>query len=93
MLRRQTNEEWTDKHLNVLRKLVVEEGWVQKRMYDIGWSDEYKWRGCDKEEGREKHSLYYCPSRREARYRPQRDWRYVTKEQKSRRKTAYGKEV
>ena len=29
------------------------EGWVQKRFYDIGWSDEKKCRGCNKEEGTE----------------------------------------
>ena len=41
--------------------------WVQKRMCDIGWSDEEKCRGCDKEEGREKHRLYLCPAWREVR--------------------------
>ena len=38
----------------VMRKLVVEGGLVQKRLYDIGWSDEKKRRGCNKE-GTEKH--------------------------------------
>ena len=33
---------------------------MQKRLYDIGWSDEKKCRGCDKEEGTEKHRLYHC---------------------------------
>ena len=61
MLRRIFDEEWTDKHRNVMRKLVVEEGWVQRRLYDIGWSDEKKCQGCDKEEGTEKHRLYHCP--------------------------------
>ena len=36
-------------------------GWFQKRMYDIGWSGEKKCRGCNKEEGTEKHRLYHCP--------------------------------
>ena len=63
MLRRKSNEAWTDKHCNVTRKLVVEEGWVQKRLYDIDWSDEKKCRGCTKEEEEvtEKHRLYHCP--------------------------------
>ena len=61
MLRRIFDEEWTDKHRNVMRKLVVEEGWVQRRFFDIGWSDEKKCQGCDKEEGTEKHRLYHCP--------------------------------
>ena len=36
ILRRRTNELWTDKHRNVMRKLAVEGGWVQKRTYDFG---------------------------------------------------------
>ena len=40
VLWRETNEAWTDMHRNVTRKLVVEGGWVQKRLYDISWSDE-----------------------------------------------------
>ena len=67
MLRRKTKEAWTDKHRNVTRKLVVEGGWVQKRLYDIGWSDEKKCRGCNKEEGTEKHSLYHCLCWKEVR--------------------------
>ena len=30
-------------------QLVVEGGWVQTRLYDIGWADELKCRGCNKE--------------------------------------------
>ena len=37
VLSRKTNEAWTDKHRHVTRKLVVEGGWVQKRLYDIGF--------------------------------------------------------
>ena len=55
LLQRKTEEEWTEKHRNVMRKLVVEGGWVQKRLYHIGWSDEKKCRGCNNEEGTEKH--------------------------------------
>ena len=46
LLRRKTKEEWTDKHRNVARKLVLEGGWVPRRIFDIG---------CHKEEGTEKH--------------------------------------
>ena len=28
--RRKTNDVWTDKHCNVMKKLGVEEGWAQK---------------------------------------------------------------
>ena len=56
VLRRKTNDVRTDRHRHVSRKLVVEGGCVQKRLYDIGWSDEKKCRGFNKEEGTEKHS-------------------------------------
>ena len=61
------NEVWTDKHRNVTRKLVMEGGWVQERSYDIGWSDDKKCRGCNKEEGTEKLCLYHCPCWKEVR--------------------------
>ena len=35
---------WTDKHRNVMRKLVVE----KVGCYDIGWPDVEKCRGCSK---------------------------------------------
>ena len=38
-LRRKTNHPRTRKHRHVIRNLVVEGGWVQKRTYDVGWSD------------------------------------------------------
>ena len=44
-LRKKINERWTDKHRNVLRQIVVQGGWVQKRLYDIGWSNAKKCRG------------------------------------------------
>ena len=59
LLRKKTNEEWTAKHRNVARKL--EGGWVQKRLFDVAWSDESKCQACHKEEGTEKHRLYHCP--------------------------------
>ena len=67
MLRRQTDEAWTGKHRNVTRKLVVEGDWMLKRLYDIGWSDEKTCRGCNREEGTEKHRLYHCPCWKEVR--------------------------
>ena len=44
---------------NVMRKLVVEGGWVRKRLHDVVWSDENKCLGCNEEEGTEKHRLYH----------------------------------
>ena len=40
---------------------------MQKMLYDIGFSDEKKCQGCNKEEGTEKHRLYYCPCWKEIR--------------------------
>ena len=45
----------------------VEGDWMLKRLYDIGWSDEKTCRGCDREEGTEKHRLYHCPCWKEVR--------------------------
>ena len=64
LLRRKATEGWTDKHRNVMRKLAVEGGWVQKKLCDTGWSDVKKCGGCKKEET-EKHGLCHCPSWRE----------------------------
>ena len=46
---------------------VLEGGWVQKKLFDIGWSDESRWQACHKEEGTEKHRLYHCPEWYEVR--------------------------
>ena len=59
MWRRKTNEPSTDKYRNVMRKLVVER-WVEKRSYDIEWSDEKKCRGCNKEESMGKAQAVPC---------------------------------
>ena len=40
LLREKTKEDWTEKHQHVARKLVLEGGWLQKKLFDIGWSDE-----------------------------------------------------
>ena len=60
-LQKKTKEEWTAKHRNVARKLVLEGGRVQNKLFDIGSSDESKCQACHKEEGTEKHGLYCCP--------------------------------
>ena len=39
LLRKRIEEGWTDKHRHVGRKLVLEGRWVQKRLFDIGWSN------------------------------------------------------
>ena len=45
---------------NATRKLVVEGGWVQKGLYDIGWSDEKKCRGCNREGTEEAQAVPMC---------------------------------
>ena len=49
LLRKKTTEEWTEKHRNVAGNLVLEGGWVQKKLFDIGWSDESGCQACHKE--------------------------------------------
>ena len=96
---------WIAENVNVARKLIVEDGWTQKRLYDIGWSDEKMCKGSDKEEGTEKHRLYHCPSWREVRNQipgELENWEQRAgtsnggigrNEQQRRRKTGSGKEV
>ena len=36
LLRKKTKRDWTEKQRNVARKLVLEGGWVQQRLFDIG---------------------------------------------------------
>ena len=83
-------ERWTDKHRNVLKKIVVEGGWVQKRVYDVGWSNENKFQGCNKEEHTEKHRLYQCPCWKEVGSQIPKELR--SKEQERQRKNGSGRE-
>ena len=52
---------------DVARKLVLEGGWAQKKLFDNGWSDESECEACHKEDGTEKHRLYHCPEGYEVR--------------------------
>ena len=61
LLREQVKENWTGKHRNVAGKIFLEGGWTQKRLFDIGWSDNSRCHACQMEEGTEKHRLYHCP--------------------------------
>ena len=68
LLRKKTKEEWTGKHRNVARNLLLEGGWVQQRLFfNIGWSDGSECQACHKEEGTEKHRLHHCPEWYEVR--------------------------
>ena len=40
LLRKKTKRDWTENHRNVARNLFVEGGWVQQRLFVIGWSNE-----------------------------------------------------
>ena len=46
---------------NVSRKPVLEGGWVQKKLKDVGWSDESECQACYKEEGAEKAQALPLP--------------------------------
>ena len=49
LLRKNVMENWTEKHRNVARKIFLEGGWTQKRLFDIDWSWEQKARTSQKE--------------------------------------------
>ena len=78
-----------------MRKLVVEEGWVQKGFDDIGWSDDKKCKGCSKEEGTKKHRLYCTIVRHGAEVRnqiPEVLWKWEQRARTSEEDWCSGKE-
>ena len=54
LLRKKVEENWTEKHRSVARKIFLEGGWTQKRLFHIGWSDISQCQACQVEEGTEK---------------------------------------
>ena len=71
LLREKVKENWTEKHRYVARKIFLEGGWTQKRLFDIGWSDVSHCEACKIDEGTEKHRLYHCPEWYEGREIPE----------------------
>ena len=67
LLRKKVKENWTEEHRNVARKIFLEGGWTQKRLFDLGWSDVSQCQACQLEEGAEKHRLHHCPEWYEVR--------------------------
>ena len=67
LLRKKTKEERTEKHRTVASTWVLEGGWMQQRLFDIGRSDESECQTCHKEEGAQKRRLYHCPEWHEIR--------------------------
>ena len=67
LLRQKTKEEWTENHRTVARKLVLEGGWLRKKLFDVGWSDKSECQACHEEEVTEKHRLCHCPDWYEVR--------------------------
>ena len=61
LLRKKAKGVWTEKHRIVARKIFLEGGRTQKRLFDVGWSDVSQCQSCQMEDGTEKHRLYYCP--------------------------------
>ena len=60
-MRKKVREDWTEKHRNVARKIFLEGGWTQKRLFDVGSPVISQCQACQKEKGTEKHRLYHCP--------------------------------
>ena len=93
MLRKKTKEDWTEKRRNVARKLVLEGGWVQKKLFDFGWSDESECQACHEEEGTEKHRLYRCQNGTRSDGRFQGIQKVGTKNENFKKRSGSGKEV
>ena len=62
-VKRELRDSWTAKHRNVMTKLVVEGGWVQKRVYDIGWSEDMR-RKRQRRRHREAQVVFFPSGRR-----------------------------
>ena len=73
LLRKNVKENWTAKHRNVARKIFLEGGWTQKRLFDTGWSDVSQCQACQMEEGTEKHCPEWHAVRREI---PEAFWKW-----------------
>ena len=58
LLRKKVRAEWTEKHRSVARKIFLEGGWTEKRLFDIGWSDISQCQASQIQEGTEKHWLH-----------------------------------
>ena len=67
LLRKKVKEHGTEKHRNVARKIFLQGGWTQKRLFEKGWSDISQCQACQIEEGTEKYRLYHCPEWYEVR--------------------------
>ena len=66
---------------------------MQKRLFDIGWSDECKCQACPKEEGTEKRRLYHWPGWYEIRREIPQAFRKLEQKQEPQRRSGSGKEV
>ena len=75
LLRKKVKENWTEKHRNVARKIFLEGGWTQKRLFDVDWSDISQCQACQKEEGTDKHRFYHGPEWHEVRREDSRSFR------------------
>ena len=66
---------------------------MQKKLFDIGWSDESECQACHKEEGTEKHWLYHCPEWYEVRREIPEAFRKWEQKAKHQRRSGSGKGV
>ena len=94
LLRKKVREDWTEKHRDVARKIFLEEGRTQTRLFDIDWSDTSQCQACRLEKGTEKHIVYHCSEWHEIRQKiPEAFRKWEQKSRERRRKSGSGKEV
>ena len=92
LLRKKVRENWTEKHHNVARKIFLEGGWTQQRLFDIDWPDTSQCQAWKKDEGTEMHRLYHCSEWHEVRREIPEVLGSWSKQQEPRR-SGSGKEV
>ena len=66
-MRKKVRETWTERHRNVARKIFLEGGWTQKKLFCIGWTDISRCQTCHMEASTKTHRLHHCPERHEVR--------------------------
>ena len=48
-MHKKVKETWTERHRNVAKKIFLEGGWTQKKLFCIGWTDISRCQACHME--------------------------------------------
>ena len=77
LLQKKAKENWTEKQRNVARKIFLEGGWTQKRLFDFGWSDTSQCQACKKRGRNRKAQAIPLPRKVRSQTRDSRSFQEV----------------